>query len=278
MLKNLLLQTISGFDEMTQKAIDILSDAALVNDYWNQLMVISNVLKPFAAIIIVFCVLYEIGDVTLKMDMLKWEHTLKLALKVCIAKVFIDIAPVFLQAVYLQTAKWIVALGKISGTSLGAEAEGIITPLLEQKTDIWTTIGLFMTCLIVTLAIKLCGVFIEVMAFGRIMELCVYAVSSPIPCAFFPLSEGGGGMSRITSRFLREFAAVCLQGVVMLIVMKIFDVLISDTLASAMQVKEGTEATAAIGNVLYTLLIGSVALVMGVFSSGKWAKSMLDVG
>ncbi|MCL2321812.1 MAG: hypothetical protein FWC47_06875 [Oscillospiraceae bacterium] len=227
-----------------------------------------------------------------KVDVIKWEHGLKLLVKMVFAKLCINIVPHLLLACYLQAGKWIDDLGNMTIGSdvmnLGSTANDQISGLLTKVKSFWAIIGLFLSVFIVVLAIKICGLVVSVMAFGRMFELYVYVVISPLPCAFLPLGNGDGtGFSHLTAKFFRGFGAVCLQGVMMLICLKIFGLLMSAAVNTAIQAGvKATEAanapasayTVAVGDLCFALLLACIVLVMSLVKCGGWAKSVLDVG
>ena len=110
-------------------------------------------------------------------------------------------------------------------------------------------------------------------------ELYVYLAVSPLPCAFFPLGDGnGGGFSRVTGKFFKSFAAVCLQGVMIILCMRIFNLIIGGTLNEMVQnaINSGAEPSIIVGDLCYVMLLGAIVLLMSIFKCGTWAKGILD--
>ena len=273
-LLSLMKTSLEGFDSMLADASSVLANG--LGD-WNSVAALSSTLRPFCYTIIGICLLIEIAQVAAKVDIIKWEHGLKLCVKMVLAKVCIDIAPTFLKACYAQAQAWITGLASGSST-LGTTTSGQLESLINGVSGMGNILGMFLSTFIVLLAIKICGLMIQVMAYGRMFELYVYLVVSPLPCAFMPLGNGdGGGVSRITSKFFKCFIAVCLQGVMMVIVIRIFDVVMGNALLQTINAAAGnTDANAAITDLIYTMLLGAIALVMAVVKSGSWAKGILD--
>lgn len=273
-LAGLMKASLEGFDDMLADAADVLANG--LGD-WDTVLAISNTLKPFCYVIIGICLLIEFAQVASRVDIIKWEHGLKMGVKMVLAKVCIDIAPDFLKACYVQAQEWVTSLASFNST-LGTTAYDSIEDVLAETTGLGAILGLFLSSFIVLMAVKICGIMVQVIAYGRMFEIYVYLVVSPVPCAFFPLGGGdGAGISRVTSKFFKAFAAVCLQGVMMVIVMRIFDVIIGNALETVLvaAASEGDAATA-VTNVIYTMLLGSIVLVMSIVKSGQWAKSILD--
>ncbi|MCL2840096.1 MAG: hypothetical protein FWE05_04920 [Defluviitaleaceae bacterium] len=276
LLASLIVRALNSFDNMMANAVNVLGGGLSA---WSEIVNFATmVIRPFALMIIGICLLIEIGQVAAKVDLVKWEHGLKLCVKMVLSVVAIDIAPVFLEAMYAQAAAWIISAGALGGGSaFGGDIATIVEPLVTGVSGIWATLGLFMTTVILLIAVQLCGLIIAVIAFARMFELYVYLAVAPLPMAFFPLGDGtGGGFSRITAKFLRAFAAICLQGVLMLICIRVFGVIMVDVMNDAIIASAGLEASVQVNELMYTMLLGSIVLVMSVVKSGSWVKSILD--
>lgn len=278
-----------SLDERVTDSIEKLTCLTTSGDdsQWGQMLKLSESLIPFCNTIICICFLIELCQVAQKVDMLKWEMALKMGVKYALSVEFISIAPTFLRACYLQANSWLTDMGAASTSyTVGSSAYTHVGELAEGISGLGNAFGLMGTAAIVLLAIQICGIMVQVIAYGRMFEICVYLVVSPLPCAFFPLGNGNGeGFSRITMRFLRSFAAVCLQGVMMLIVIKVFDILLSGTMTDIMQEAKqlykdaGKTPEAALEqctNAIFMMLMGAVAMVMSITKCNSWAKSILD--
>lgn len=274
-LLSLMTSALNGFDIMLADASNILKNGL---GAWSSVAALSSVLKPFCLTIIAICLLVEIVQVFLKTDIMKWENGLKICIKMVLAKVCIDVAPKFLKACYAQAQEW-VALLATGGSTTGSTTVRYLEPLVKNVSGLGNILGMFLSTFVVILAIKICGLMVQVIAYGRMFELYVYLVVSPLPCAFLPLGDSGGGFSNsITSKFFKNFIAVCLQGVMMVVVIRVFDVVMGTAISNALaDAAANPDANAAITDLIYTMLLGAIALVMAIFKSGSWAKSILDV-
>lgn len=268
-----------GFDESVADAATILSTGI---DF-NAASSLSNTIAPFANTILVIACLIELCIGAAKMERLRWEDGVKIGVKLCLGKVCIELGSSILQASYLQAQSWINAFGTPDNSVLGEKVNKSINLLMTKVTGFGGAMGLLATALIMVLAIIVCGLLIKVMAYARIFELYAYIVVSPLPLAFAPLSGGGDvGLNNITKRFLKSYAGVCLQGVMMLVVLKIFNTIIATTLVTKVNemfpsLTSGTvDVPKSLSELLYTMLLGSIALVVAVSKSGSWAKSIMD--
>ena len=279
-LLNLIKSAMKGFDSMVSNAQNVLTGGAFdTNSVWSSVLNLSNALKPFCYVVIGICLLIEIAQVAAKVDIIKWEHGLKLCVKMVFAKLCIDIAPTFLRACYNQASMWIIsATGTGNYTNLGSLMTTEIESQISSINGIWAVIGLLASCLLLSMAVKICGLLIQVIAFGRMFELYVYLAVSPLPCSFFPLGDGaGGGMSRITVKFFKNFIAVCLQGVMIIICIRIFYMIVGTAITALVgTATAGTDPTTVVTDLCYTMLMAGIVLVMAVAKCGSWAKGIMD--
>lgn len=279
-LLDMIKSAMNGFDSMVDSAQDVLMGGAFnTTTVWNSVLTLSDALKPFCYIVIGICLLIEIAQVASKVDVIKWEHGLKLCVKMVFAKLCIDIAPTFLRACYNQATIWInTATSAGSYTNLGSLMTSEVETQIASISGIWAIIGLLASCLFLSMAVKICGLLVQVIAFGRMFELYVYLAVSPLPCAFFPLGDGsGGGMSRITTKFFKSFIAVCLQGVMIIICIRIFYMIVGSALTTLIATAtSGADPTVIISDLCYTMLMAGIVLVMAVAKCGSWAKGIMD--
>lgn len=279
-LLNLIKSAMNGFDSTVSSAQDVLTGGLFdANAVWSSVLALSNALKPFCYVVIGICLLIEIAQVAAKVDIIKWEHGLKLCVKMVFAKLCIDIAPTFLRACYNQASIWISSATSVGGyTNLGSLMTTEIETQISSISGIWSVIGLLASCLLLSMAVKICGLLIQVIAFGRMFELYVLLAASPLPCAFFPLGDGsGGGMSRITQKFFKNFVAVCLQGVMIIISIRIFYMIVGTALTALItSATGGSDPTTVVTDLCYVMLLAGIVLVMSVAKCGSWAKSIMD--
>jgi len=180
-----------------------------------------------------------------------------------------------MEAIYRQSALWIAGVsGNMQG--IGSVLSQQMQYSISDVSGLGSLLGLLATTAILALAILAAGLFIQVVAFSRMFEIYVYIAVSPLPAAFFPLGNGDGtGFSRITARFIRGFAAVCLQGVIMILCLNIFGTIMA-TAVAGMTPPVGTDGVASVIGLATAMLLGSIVLVMSVAKAGSWAKSILD--
>lgn len=279
----LIVNAMTGFDNMVSSAEAVLtgSDSTYnIAAAWDTILGLSTALKPFCYVVITLCLLIELAQVAIKLDMIKWEAALKVAVKMVLAKVIIDVAPTFLEACYLQANEWITEVLSVGDyQSMGGLMTSGVEEALAEVSGFWTILGLFVSVMIVALAIKICGLLVQVIALGRMFELYIYLAVSPFPCAFFPLGDGtGGGFSRITQKYFKSFIAVCLQGVMMVLCIRIFYIIMGTAFSSLVDAAIAAgDPSSVVSELCYTMLMCAIVLIMSISKCGSWAKGIMDV-
>lgn len=274
---NIFLRAINGFHNAVENAVEILTGLGITFDVF--VNGVHVVLRPFAFTIIGICLLIELAQMAQRADMIKIEHMVRIATKIVLAVVFIDFLPLLMQAIYAQAAAWVNAIG-INTAGFSVETITNLIILINNVSGLGASLALLASSLILALAIWIAGIMIQIVAIGRIFEIYILVAISPLPAAFFPLGSGDGtGFSRISLKFIRMFAAVCLQGVMMILCLNIFGLimstLINNAAASAMA-GSGANPTADVMALALAMVMGSIVLVMSVSKAGTWAKSIMD--
>ena len=93
---------------------------------------------------------------------------------------------------------------------------------------------------------------ITLVLIGRLFEIVVYTVISPIPLATF----AGEGWHDSAKAFIKSYAAVCLQGAVIIVMFYAFS-----------QIAELLGGTSTLG-----ITVTALSLALGVAKSGQWAR------
>jgi len=264
------------FDENIAKSVNVLSmditTDAIFSGVYSTATGISNIIvKPTATSIVAICFLIEFLKLSLKMDMFKWEYAISALAKFAIAKSALDIAPDFMLAVYARGTQ-MIARTTVGNVSLFSSVDSIFTDVMASA-GFFQAIALALAVSIIFLAVMVIGIFILVMAYARIFEIILYISVAPLPIAFIPLENSG-----ITKKFALNFASVVLQGLIMLVILLLFNALVRNSLLDAFAEIDTGNSWEAIGRLSGTLLVATLTLVTAVMKSGSIAKSVLGQG
>lgn len=271
-------KSLRGFGETMDNVITIVSEEATE---WDTIVNISESFQPFCYTIVGICLLIEILQISSRADMLKWEHALKIGIKLTLTRVCIEEAPKFLQACYLQAVEWMnlfvghggwvaVVLDELSILAFKAHISAI--------NGMGNILGMFTSCLLIFIAVNVCGLILQIIAYGRMFEIYSYLLISPLPFAFLPLGTGDGfGVNPITANFIKNFIAACVQGVMIMAAIYIYKkVLGTRLLISAFTSMLTLNHVEAVTDASFIMLLNSVLLVMVVSKSSSIAKSLIN--
>lgn len=240
-------------------------------DYTN--LVMTNVVLPVAYTILALFFVFELYNASIRTEgmgggtaNLGAEMVFKVMFKMILCKVAVDSVPLILNAIYEVTTHittgvaGVMGGGSITGGGIDIEA---LEPVLEAF-GFWTGLVALVMCLIVFLVSMIAVVLANIIIVTRFIELFIYFAIAPIPIATFPSAE----MSSIGKNFLKNFAAVSVQGTLIFIVLSFFPVLFNNAFLN----------NGAVGEGLFGALAGvlgySIVLILAVFSTGRWAKSI----
>ena len=268
-LRDWIENNLMSMDANIQKIIEILTVNFMVpRDSWYKVAIeIKTIIQPIALTIVVICFLVEFLKITIQMDILKWEYGLKVMFKFVFAKVCMDGAFYLLGAIFATSMDWISSIGA-AGATVGADTWSAIKLILKDY-NMFQMLGVAISLGIMFLAVWAVSLAVQVMAYARKFEIIIYLAIAPLPCAFLPLEDGGA--SRIPKKYIFTFASVCLQGVFMVMSVRLFNVLCTDSINKA--IREGKY----LGGIVGELFIGVCVLLMAIVKSSSWAKSVLDV-
>lgn len=263
---DLIKTMLTSLDGNISAVISILSADLFTSSWYTWARSISTIIEPIALTIITICFLIEFLKITIQMDILKWEYGLKCFFKFVFAKVCIDVSFLLLSAIYATAAEWVADVGT-SGTSIGGDAWDAIKDEIDGY-GFMESIGLIASTGIIFIAIWIVSMIIQVIAYARKFELTLLLAVAPLPCAFLPLEDGGA--SRIPKKYFMNFAGTCLQGLFIIMSVKLYGFLCTEEINN-MIASGGNPITIA-----GSLLLATLVLVMAVVKSSSWAKSILD--
>ena len=265
-IKEKLIEAMLGnsFDNAVNKVREILTVNIFSGAMHDASVSVANVVKPLALTIISLLFLIEFIRLILNEDMIKPTWLLKGFFKLVLAKAAIDMGDALLSAIYQTSASWVNSIGG-SSISLGSTFEATMTAGLDGA-GLWETLGIFASCMIFSSAIKVVAIIIQVIAYARNFELLAYLAVSPLPCAFITSED-----SRIAKNFFLNFAGVCMQGVFMILSIKLYGTLCTDSLNNAVS------ASSSMVDACLTMLLASLVLLMAIIKSGQWGQKIFNI-
>lgn len=241
-----------------------------VYEYANTVM--QSVCMPVAYVVLALFFVMELYKASTRIDgsgggtPLGVEMVFRVMFKMVICKMVVDKVPLLMKAIFDVTAELSQSIRDLNsgeGISKGmelAEAEKVVSDI-----GFIPGIPVLLLCFIVFLITLFAVAFANVIIITRFIELYIYLAVSPIPIATIPNEE----LSQIGKNFFKSFAAVCIQGTLIYLVLTFYPMIFNQAFQ---------DTTTAENTNIYMILLGtlsySVVLILAVFSTGKWAKSI----
>lgn len=229
--------------------------------------IMENVVMPVAYVILALFFMIELYKASQKVEgigggsSLGAEVVFRAMFKMALCKIAVDSSLLFMEAIYSVFQQ--ITTG-ISSTLTGGPGidPGIDLNAINNHIDslgLGGQIGMFVELFIVRQGVIIIFALVKVICIGRFIEIYMYVAISPIPIATFPSED----LSQIGKNFLKSFAAVCLQGTLIYLILTFFPVILSDNLLNE-------------NSAPFDLLLYSLVLILAVFGANRYAKSMLN--
>ena len=222
-----------------------------------------SVIVPIAGIILTFIVCYELIQLIIDHNNLANFETwifFKWIFKTFVAVTLITNTFNIVMAVFDVSQHVISSSGGIIGGSTAVTDSMLAT--LETNLadmDLGPLLGLFAQSMIIGLTMKVIGIIIFVIVYGRMVEIYLMTSLAPIPFATFANRE----QSQIGQNYLRSLFALGFQGFLIMICVAIYAVLVQSVAVSDPI------------NAIWGLIGYTVLLCFTLFKTGSLAKSVL---
>lgn len=227
--------------------------------------IMTDVVMPVAYVILALFFVTELYKASIKIDgagggsSFGAEMVFKVMFKMILCKVAVDSSLLFMEAIYGVGQTIVTGIaGVVSNDSLtGGMDIGAITAEINSM-KLGDQIGMLLELVIVKFGVWVILGLVQIICIARFIEIYIYAAISPIPIAIFPSDD----LNQVAKNFLKGFAAVCLQGAFIYLILSFFPILVNSNILGD---------TSAFGLLLYALILG-----LGIFSSKRWAKSICN--
>ena len=222
-----------------------------------------SVIVPIAGIILTFIVCYELIQLIIDHNNLANFETwifFKWVFKTFVAVTLITNTFNIVMAVFDVSQHVISSSGGIIGDST-AVTDSMLATLETNlaEMELGPLLGLFAQSMIIGLTMKVIGIIIFVIVYGRMVEIYLMTSLAPIPFATFANRE----QSQIGQNYLRSLFALGFQGFLIMICVAIYAVLVQSVAVSDPI------------NAIWGLIGYTVLLCFTLFKTGSLAKSVL---
>jgi len=238
---------------------------------WNVMANIHGALQAIGlALLVLFFVIGVIKTCGSFAEVKKPEHALKLFIRFALAK------GVVTYGLELMMALFTIAQGIIStimgGGGLGSTSPAVLPEAIikaVEECSFLASVPLWAVAIIGSLIITLLSFIMILSVYGRFFKIFLYTAIAPVPLASF----AGEPSQSIGKAFLKSYAAVCLEGVIIILACVIFSAYASappvvDASASAV-----TMVWSYIGELVFNMLI----LVGAVKMADRVVREMMGL-
>lgn len=227
---------------------------------WNVIVDINGALKAIGyALLVLFFVVGIVKTCGSFSEIKKPEHALKLFVRFVLAKAVVG------YGLDLMTALFRIVQGVISTTmnTAGVAAQTAVTMPSEMEEAIreltfWESIPAWAVSLIGSLVIIVLSFVMIMSVYGRFFKLYMYTAIAPIPLSAF----AGEPSANIGKSFLKSYAAVCLEGAIIVLACIIFSVFAASPPVVAEDATPVTMVWTYMGELIFNLLVLTGAVKM----------------
>lgn len=227
---------------------------------WNVIVSINGALKAIGyALLVLFFVVGVIKTCGSFTEIKKPEHALKLFIRFVLAKAVVG------YGLDLMMALFRIVQGVISTAmnTAGVAAQTAVTmpPEMEEaikELTFWESIPAWAVSLIGSLVIIVLSFVMIMSVYGRFFKLYMYTAIAPIPLSAF----AGEPSANIGKSFLKSYAAVCLEGAIIVLACIIFSVFAASPPVVAEDATPVTMVWSYMGELIFNLLVLTGAVKM----------------
>ena len=238
---------------------------------WNVIVDIHGALQAIGlALLVLFFVIGVVKTCGSFAEVRRPEHTLKLFIRFALAKGAVTYGLELMMALF-NIAQGIIST-IMSSAGFGTTTESVLPDTIVRAIEdcsFGDSIPLWAVTLIGGLFITVLSFIMIMSVYGRFFKLYLYTAIAPVPLASF----AGEPSQSIGKAFLKGYAAVCLEGAIIILACVIFSVFASsppvvDTNASVV-----TMVWAYIGELIFNMLV----LVGAVKMSDRVVREMMGL-
>ena len=238
---------------------------------WNVMVNINGALKAVGyALLVLFFLMGIMRQFNSFQEIKRPEHALKLFIRFVIAKAAVtwglDLMMAMFTIVQGIIGKIMIASG-LSGNGATYLPQSMIETI--KKCGFWESIPLWAVTLIGSLLVWVLSFIMILTVYGRFFKLYIYAAIAPVPLSAF----AGEETSHIGKSFIKSFAAVCLEGAVIVLGCIIYSLFASSPPSVATGASAVTQVWTYIGELLFNMLV----LVGTVKLSDRVVKDMMGL-
>ena len=231
---------------------------------WNVMVNINGAVQAIGlALLVLFFVVGVVKTCGSFAEVKKPEHALKLFIRFAIAKIVVTYGMDLMMAIFKISqgiVSKVMTISKITSSTNSTLPTEMIKAI--EDCGFFESIPLWAVTLIGGLVVTVLSFIMIMTVYGRFFKLYLYTALAPVPLSTF----AGEPTQSVGKSFLKSYAAVCLEGVIIVLSCIIFSLFASsppvvDTSAAAV-----TQVWKYIGELLFNMLVlvGTIKMSDGV--------------
>ncbi len=267
-IMSLIKDVLNGVSTMSSGIVLKSPESFNATLYNSVIKIMQNAVMPVAYVILGLLFMLELYNITIRTEGMSnsgFEIPFKAMFKIAVCKIFIDSTPLVMGAIFAISTAVISNIGSVfSSDTAGMAANFEVMETTLRGMNFAAKLLLSTQVTLIWLIFKFSTLIVSVIIIGRMVETYIYLAISPLPLATMP----NGELSSVAKNFLKSFAAVSVQGILIFIVLAIYGTLIG-SIASKDAFTDIT--TAMLEATLYSLV-----LVVSISMTGRWSKSICN--
>lgn len=175
-----------------------------------------------------------------------------------------------MKAIYAVVGLAIDRVVSVFGTGGAIDLAG--ASIVTQDDDIPALVAMLVVSLISWLVVLIAYIVALVVCWARALQLYIMAAFAPIPLSLMALDD----TRQIGIGYLKNFTAVCLAGLIILVLLVSFPLILGGLVAA--NPATGTPIDGIVGGLTYALqyLAMCILLILSLVKSGAWARDIVS--
>ena len=220
---------------------------------WDVMVDINGALKAIGyALLVLFFLMGIMRQFNSFQEIKRPEQALKLFVRFALAKAAITYGLDLMLAMFRIVQGIITKIMEASGFT-GSQNITLPQSMIDtiESCGFWESIPLWAVTLIGSLLVWVLSFVMILTVYGRFFKMFIYVAVAPIPLATF----GGEETSHIGKSFLKTFAAVCLEGAVIVLACIIYSMFASSPPSVSASASAVTQVWTYVGELLFNMLV-----------------------
>lgn len=238
---------------------------------WSVITNINSAVQAIAlGLLVLFFVVGMVKTCGSFADVKKPEHAVKLFVRFILAKAAVTHGMELMSAIFTiiqNTISTIMVASGIGTSTMTSLPDEMVTTI--ENCGFWESIPLWAVTLIGSLFITVLSFIMIMTVYGRFFKLYIYTAIAPVPLSTF----AGEPSQNVGKTFIKSYAAVCLEGAVIVLACVIFSLFASSPPAVDASLPAVNQVWAYVGEIVFNMLV----LVGTVKMSDRIIREMMGL-